>query len=86
MSTMKTVVRTMGRRVFSTAGPAKEEIACAGDMSVKGLCIQSVVEAVKNNLKPDKKGFPSDYHTGRWDVKTGDNYEKGKSYSYDHSN
>ena len=38
-------------------------------MSVKGLCINSVVEAVKNNLKPDKKGFPADYHTGRWDVK-----------------
>lgn len=60
----------------------REEIKCAGDMSIQGLCVDSIVAAIKNNMTQSATPEPKDSPLGRW--KTGvDNHDK--SYAYDHS-
>lgn len=69
---------------------SQEEIAHVKDMSVHGLCYDSLRAAVKNVMttpavqssSADTKSSSTVSPLGRWKVGT-DNFEK--SYSYDHS-
>ena len=72
--TTVTLFRTCSTKIV------KEDVVCAGDMSIKGLCMDSVLTAIKNNMTADTT--PKDSPLGRWKVEV-DNHEK--SYAYDHS-
>lgn len=84
----------MGRFAFSTAASSstvgQEELAHVKDMSVHGLCLDSIKAAVNNVIttpvsnaaSTGKKSTTETSPLGRWKVGT-DNFDK--SYSYDHT-
>jgi len=54
------------------------------DMSIHGLCLNSVALFIKGALTPRLFQQSGTLALGRWKVGI-DNFAKGKSYDYDHS-